>query len=184
MKLASKAVQSIKRARRDPLTLSVSRENGEHLSMDSLDRLELGELILISARIVTKLDSLFKWKRMARIGMQLTLFLGGLGLIIGGYSIPEASPGLRELLIVIGRVLALLSGVLAVAEVLFYVFMRRYLKTRTIGSLRRALDNRQNLKRALIAARMDHTLDLWLSRCCPRLNYRWVRDELERMNLD
>jgi cell pole-organizing protein PopZ len=91
--------------------------------------------------------------------------------------------GPRELLIAVGKALTFSSGGLGAAEVLYYVSVRRYLRTRTIGSLGEALRNYPNSKRSLIAARMDHTLEEWLSWNCPRLNYRWVRDELERMDL-
>jgi len=144
--------------------------------MNSSDRLNLGKLVLISAWIVTKVDSMLKWERKWRVGLQSAVFFGGFGIIRIGMDSCDS-------VIVTGMVLSSLSVAFAVAEILFYVFVRRYLRGRTVRSLRKALRNRQNLRYALIAARMDHALDTWLNRNCPRLNYHWVRGELEKMDL-
>lgn len=142
-----------------------------------MDGLKPGKLTVGGAHIVCTLDSAFKWRFWTRVSIQSTLFFGGLGVVRLGMD-------LSRLLVVVGVVLSSIAAGLALMEILFHVFVRRLLKGGVVRWFRRALDNNQNLRRTFIAARMDQALGAWLSRKCPRLNCDWVRDELERLELD
>jgi len=144
--------------------------------MGGADKLHVGNLIFIKAWIVAKLDWVFKQWRGWRIGIQITVFFGGVSVVGVGLACNNLT--IRDT----GVAMCCLAMLFGLIELLFYIFAMPCLKRCVISSIQRSVNVNQNLKGSMIASRMDGALDIWLSRNCPRVNYQWVRDELQRIH--